>query len=249
MMQKCLTCGAVLNLQADGTYRCKSCGNRYTKEDLSLTKSKASTSIRTSAADGADVFERAENGIIEITWFDTKYRHSGSGFLLDKNGYAITNAHVVSHESGESCVQVNVKIAGENVNAKVLNLGDTNHGKGQGDDLALIKLDKVPPNAHPLKFANFNNVRNGQRIFVIGNSLGAGTCITAGIVSDRYRNVNGKMLMMTDCAINGGNSGGPVFNEDGDVIALVVSRMPNAEGMNYAIPSSTVCAYLSRFTK
>ena len=74
----------------------------------------------------------------------------------------------------------------------------------QGVDLALLKLSKMPFRAKVLEFEDFSNVRIGEPVFVIGNSLGYGTCITSGIVSDKERNVNGKMLLMTDCAVNGG---------------------------------------------
>ena len=118
------------------------------------------------------------------------------------------------------------------------------HDKSKGVDLAVIKLSRVPAGAKVVQFENCDNVRIGESVFVIGNSFGHGTCITAGTVSDRLRNVNGKMLMMTDCAINGGNSGGPIFNEKGLVIAAVVSGITSAEGMNFAIPSSTILRFL-----
>ena len=244
MLKKCIACGAFLSRKIDGVYYCDACGNEFTEDDLNPSVKSEQTG-RGGAPDGSDVFSSAVNGILEITWFDTQYRHSGSGFLIDKNGYAITNTHVVTHNDGPSCGEVNAKIAGVTVKAKVIHLGDNMHGRGKGDDLALIKLERVPEGAHPLAFEDFENVRIGQKLFVIGNSLGYGTCITSGIVSDKLRNVNGKMLMMTDCAINGGNSGGPVFNDAGRVVAVVVSGIDSAEGMNFAIPSATVKVYLN----
>lgn len=169
---------------------------------------------------------------------------SGSGFLISRDGYCITNAHVVTSEDGRSCGTVNVKMAGEKVSAKVLVLGDKNHGLGRGVDLALIKLDRVPRGAKPLEFEDFGNVRIGESVYVIGNSLGYGTCISSGIVSDKERNVSGKSLLMTDCAVNAGNSGGPIFNQKGRVIGAIVSGITSAEGMNFAIPSATIRAFL-----
>jgi S1-C subfamily serine protease len=69
--------------------------------------------------------------------------------------------------------------------------------------------------------------------------------MTSGIVSDKLRNVNGKNLLMTDCAVNGGNSGGPMFNSSGKVIAVIVSGITGAEGMNFAIPSDKVLNFIS----
>lgn len=79
---------------------------------------------------------------------------------------------------------------------------------------------------------------------MIGNSLGGGTCITSGIVSDRRRTLEGKARLMTDCAVNRGNSGGPVFNEAGEVVGTIVAVTTAAEGMNYAIPADVVLAYI-----
>ena len=96
---------------------------------------------------------------------------------------------------------------------------------------------------------DFSRVRIGESIYVVGNSLGHGTCITSGIVSDRKRMVDGQMLMMTDSAVNGGNSGGPVFNTAGNVIGLIVSGIDNAEGMNFAIPSDDVLDFVRQVTR
>ncbi len=199
---------------------------------------------KATADSGAMVFDSNIKGVLEIYWTDGPYKHSGSGFLVSADGYAITNAHVVTHESGASCGTVNVKICNQITTAQVVRLGDEAHGLGKGIDLALIKLASVPKNATVLKFGKLDDVRNGERVFVIGNSLGYGTCITSGIVSDRLRRVNGKMLMMTDCAINGGNSGGPIFNEKGQVIGAVVSGISSAEGMNFAIPSDDIKKFM-----
>ena len=193
---------------------------------------------------GVDVFDMNIKAVLEITWSDERCTHSGSGFLVSRDGYAITNTHVVTYENGRSCERVNVKICGQNVKADVIKLGDNLHGSGNGVDLALIKLNQVPQDAVTVTFENFNNVRNGERVFVIGNSLGYGTCITSGIVSDRSRTVDGERLLMTDCAVNGGNSGGPIFNEFGRVIGAIVSGIAGAEGMNFAIPADTVIGFM-----
>ena len=201
--------------------------------------------VETKSNQGVNVFDDNINGVLEITWHDDQYIHSGSGFLVSDKGYAITNTHVVTHEDGRTCGTVDVRICGENVRADVIKLGDNLHGHGTGVDLAIIKLNRVPKNAKVVEIEDFDNVRIGEQVFVIGNSLGLGTCITSGIVSDKLRNVNGKMLMMTDCAVNGGNSGGPIFNAQGKVIGAIVAGIDSAEGMNFAIPSSTVVDFMN----
>ena len=252
MTELCTKCGGELKTDGAGV-KCIFCGAKFAsaeelrpKRITQPTPQASPTAVPTNQKSdhGVDVFDTNINGVLEITWRDDQYKHSGSGFLISPDGYAITNTHVVTHENGKSCKQVSVHICGENTTADVIKLGDNNHGDGNGVDLALIKLTRVPHNATVVKFENFSNVKNGERVFVIGNSLGHGTCITSGIVSDKTRNVNGKMLLMTDCAINGGNSGGPIFNEKGLVIGAVVSGITSAEGMNFAIPASTVIQFI-----
>lgn len=237
-MANCKNCGATLK-PVPGGYKCTCCGSTFSESDFAPAagvRGVAATSVNS----GADIYEHNISGVLEIVWQDSRYRHSGSGFLISEDGYCITNTHVVTEESGRSVGQASVKIKGETHTAKVVVLGDDKHGSGRGVDLALIKLDRVPYGAKVMEFENFSNVRIGENVYVIGNSLGYGTCITSGIVSDKERNVNGQRLLMTDCAINGGNSGGPIFNGKGRVIGAVVSGITDAEGMNFAIPSSTI---------
>ena len=230
-----------------GGMKCRYCGHREQAAQAAPSYSgNAQRSVVEQRDHGVDVFESNVNGVLEIQWSDSRYTHSGSGLLITNDGYAITNAHVVTHSDGRSCGTVSVRISGETVTASVVKLGDSQHGSGSGVDLALIKLSRVPRGAKTLTFEDFSNVRIGERVFVIGNSLGHGTCITNGIVSDKTRNVNGKMLLMTDCAVNGGNSGGPIFNDKGLVIGVIVSGITDAEGMNFASPASTVQAFIGR---
>lgn len=241
-MIKCKVCGGSCTSVGGETYRCDCCGNVFSPSDL--PQKKTAVSARTDS--GADVYENNIGGVLEIRWSDTRYTHSGSGFLITENGYCITNTHVVTSEDGKSCGNVTVKLKGETLSANVVTLGDYHHGNGNGVDLALIKLSRVPHDAKVLTFESSDNVRNGEAVYVIGNSLGYGTCITSGIVSDKERNVNGKWLLMTDCAINGGNSGGPIFNDKGLVIGAIVSGITSAEGMNFAIPAHTVMEFIEK---
>ncbi len=240
-MVRCKVCGGDCK-ERRGEYVCSFCGATFTANEIA-----GKSAVSANEASGADVFEQNINGILEIRWQDSRYIHSGSGFLISSDGYCITNTHVVTQEDGRSVGTVSVKINGEDLKATVVALGDNQHGNGSGDDLALIKLSRVPVGAKVLEFEDFSNVRIGEKVFVVGNSLGYGTCITSGIVSDKERNVNGHMLLMTDCAVNGGNSGGPMFNEKGKVIGAIVSGIDKAEGMNFAIPSKTVLQFIRRY--
>lgn len=242
--KKCRTCGSNLLSVGNGAFRCLFCGNGYAESVSGSNVMERSEAVKLDH--GADVFENNIGGILEITWSDEQYLHSGSGFLITNNGYALTNTHVVTQEDGTSVGRVRVKMMDAETSATVVSLGDDFHGSGNGVDLALIRLDQIPRGAKVLSFADFESVRIGEKVFVIGNSLGYGTCITSGIVSDKLRNVDGHDLMMTDCAVNGGNSGGPIFNEKGLVIGVIVSGITGAEGMNFAIPANTAQAFCKR---
>ena len=251
---KCIYCGAEAVAISDTSFNCPYCGGNFETEKKVVEKKrepKRAPVVAPRANEGANVFEDNINCVLEITWNPTPFTQtSGSGLLVDIDGYALTNTHVVTDENGRPVKEVNVKIAGSDVKATVIRLGDEQGGRGKGVDLALIKLKKVPQKAKAVTFAEFEKVRIGEQVFVIGNSLGDGTCITAGIVSDKQRKIGGHTVLMTDCAINGGNSGGPIFNSLGEVIGVICSSRIQAdgsatEGMNYAVPINIASDFLN----
>ncbi len=240
MMVKCSVCGGEVDSIGNNKYRCRYCMHEFSESDF---KTETKLYVENRSKKGVNVFDKNINGVLEIVCKFPDAVSAGSGFLVDGSGYALTNTHVVTNNA-KPCNDIAVKIAGQNVRASIIALGDNNGGHGSGVDLALIKLSYVPDNATVIELDDFDKVRIGEQVFVIGNSLGYGTCMTSGIVSDKYRNVNGQKLLMTDCAVNPGNSGGPMFNENGLVIGVIVSSITGAEGMNFAIPSSTVVEFM-----
>lgn len=245
MAIKCKQCGGMCAPNGDGEYECEFCGATYTKEELVPPTATKSVPKAADADSGVSVFDKNINGILEISAAGVSSAWAGSGYVFSAKGFAITNAHVAADENGKPCEKMVVRLCGTDIPAKVVALADDKSGHGQGVDLAIIKLGFMPAGATPLAFESFSNVRNGEKVYVIGNSLGDGTCITSGIVSDRRRVLNGKELLMTDCAINGGNSGGPIFNEKGLVIGTICSSRLKADGsdtkgMNYAVPCDIV---------
>ncbi len=252
-MKKCKSCGGVLRELANGDYKCRCCGQEFSADEFAgdgsrQTSQRSATVSRVN--EGVNVFEKNQNGAMEITCNFITSASAGSGLLIDAEGYAVTNTHVVTGPDYSPCRHITVRIAGEQVKAEVVALGDKMGGNGRGVDLALLKLARVPAGAVVIELGNFDDVRIGEQVFVIGNSLGDGTCITSGIVSDKQRVLGGHTLMMTDCAINGGNSGGPIFNALGVAIGVIVSSRVQrdgsaTEGMNYAIPMNIVKDFIA----
>lgn len=158
----------------------------------------------------------------------------GSGFIISKDGFIVTNNHVID-DSEEIAISLN---DGSKYKAKVI-------GVDKKTDLALLKINPTKE----LKFVRFGDStksRIGDWIIVIGNPYGLGGSVSVGIISARSRDVtNGQSddFIQTDAAINKGNSGGPMFNLDGEVIgisAALFSPSGGNVGIGFATPSSTI---------
>ncbi len=250
---KCTRCGGEAVAIGGGQFRCRYCRNIQSGVEAAPVQKTQPTQAATVGVstvshkdEGADLYEKIIDGVLEIRCKFPKCLSSGSGLLIDRErGYALTNTHVVTNECKRP-TEISVNIAGETVSAEIVLLGDDRGGEGDGIDLALIKLSRVPARATAIKFGDYSGVRIGERVYVVGNSLGYGTCITSGIVSDKNRIVDGERHIMTDCAVNSGNSGGPLFNADAEAIGVIVSGILSAEGMNFAIPADMAIEFVRR---
>ncbi|MGH7047547.1 MAG: DegQ family serine endoprotease [Stellaceae bacterium] len=156
----------------------------------------------------------------------------GSGFIIDPKGYIVTNNHVIADAD-----QITV-ILHDNTNLKA-----TVVGRDSKTDIALLKVDA----GHPLTAAVWGDsdaARVGDWVLAIGNPFGLGGSVTAGILSARQRDINSGPyddFLQTDAPINRGNSGGPMFNMDGQVIGIntaIYSPSGGSIGIGFAIPSS-----------
>ena len=246
----CDNCGGELKLKSNEggvkVYNCVCCGSTKEVEDAPKV---AITPVNHTSS-GEDVFEANIASAVELYCdLGGGAVSSGSGYIISTNGKIITNAHVVSNPNNNYLPVNNimVRLMGKSYPATVVAMGDNKGGNGDGVDLAIVKINEMFLTTKPVKFADSMSVKNGMKVFAIGNSLGQGTCITTGIVSDKARVLHdGKTYIMTDCAINAGNSGGPLFNESGEVIGSVVAGITNAEGMNFAIPCGIVQNFIER---
>jgi serine protease Do len=174
-------------------------------------------------------FQNLPNGMMERHQIITG---EGSGFFISPDGYAVTNNHVVDHAKS---VQVTTD-DGATYTAKVI-------GTDPKTDLALIKVDGK--NDFPyVKFAE-HEPRVGDWVVAVGNPYGLGGTVTAGIVSARGRDIanNYDDYIQIDAPINKGNSGGPTFNVNGDVVGvntMIYSPSGGSVGIGFDIPASTV---------
>ncbi len=156
----------------------------------------------------------------------------GSGFIIDPDGYVVTNNHVIADAD---TVEV-VLFDDTTFEAEVI-------GTDPETDLALLKVEptfRLPSTT----WGDSNSVRVGDWVLAVGNPFGLGGSVTAGIVSARGRNINAGPyddFLQTDAAINRGNSGGPMFNLDGDVIGVntaIFSPSGGSIGIGFAVPSA-----------
>jgi serine protease Do len=159
-------------------------------------------------------------------------RGTGSGFIINKEGDIITNAHVVS---GADKVTVILK-DGRQIEGKVL-------GSDELTDIAVVQVK--PDNLPTVSIGSSANLQPGDWAIAIGNPLGLDNTVTAGIISAIGRN-SGQIgvdkrvsFIQTDAAINPGNSGGPLLNQNGEVIGVNTAIIQGAQGLGFAIPIET----------
>lgn len=165
----------------------------------------------------------------------------GSGFVIDgENGIIITNNHVIE-DADEITVNFN---DGTKLSAKLL-------GSDEKTDLAVLQVEPKST-LDSVKFGSSEVLRVGDWVMAIGNPFGLGGTVTAGIVSARNRDINSgpyDNFIQTDAAINRGNSGGPLFNMDGEVIGIntvIFSPSGGSIGIGFAIPAETATRVIAQ---
>jgi serine protease Do len=158
----------------------------------------------------------------------------GSGFIIDPSGLIVTNNHVVS---GALAVKVTLT-DGRTFDAKVL-------GADPITDVALIKVDSPDP-LPAVSFGSSKDIRVGDDVMAVGNPFGLSSTVTTGIISAKARDIGSGAydnFLQTDAAINKGNSGGPLFNDAGQVVGMntaIMSPTGGSVGIGFAVPSDLV---------
>ena len=212
-------------------------------------------SLESSASDFRELFERVDPSVVTLHTVERNVSPAsptglvtqpglGSGFLIDEEGHVMTAAHVVQTAD---LVEVEF-VDGNRVTAAVISSDPIK-------DVALLKLDKVPDEAKWVEIGDSDDVRIGDEVFVIGAPLGLSHTLTVGHISSRRTHDGGMMhgiqaeTFQTDAAINQGNSGGPLFNQRGEVIGIVShirTRSGGSVGLGFAVTINTAVDVLLR---
>jgi serine protease Do len=167
----------------------------------------------------------------------------GSGFVIDPSGIVITNNHVI----GDANDIVVIFTDGRKLKAKII-------GKDPKVDVAVLKVDSDKP-LKTVKFGDSDKMRVGDGVMAVGNPFGLGETVTAGIISARNRNIDSGPyddFLQTDASINKGNSGGPLFNLQGEVIGIntaILSPSGGSIGIGFATPSASVMPVIDQLEK
>jgi len=164
----------------------------------------------------------------------------GSGFVIDAEGLIVTNNHVIA-DADEITAVFN---DGSKLKAELI-------GKDSKTDLALLRVKPDKP-LKAVKFGNSDKLRLGEWVIAIGNPFSLGGSVTAGIVSARNRDINSgpyDNYIQTDAAINRGNSGGPLFNLNGEVVGVntaIISPSGGSIGIGFSVPANTATAVIDQ---
>ena len=190
----------------------------------------------------SEIFEKSEPGVVRVNVQRVNSVDGvggiGSGFVFDKKGHIITNAHVVN----DTTKVVVTFLDGRSYNAKII-------GVDEYTDIAVIKVNADLSLLQPVLLGDSSNLKVGEQIAAIGNPFGLSGSLTSGIVSQLGRLLPSDAgysipdVIQTDAAINPGNSGGPLLNMMGGVVGIntaIQSTTGEFTGVGFAIPSQTI---------
>ncbi len=173
----------------------------------------------------------------DIPQREFRQKSLGSGFIISKDGYILTNNHVV-----EKATEIRVRLLNkEQFEAKVI-------GRDPKTDIALIKI-KANHNLSAATLGDSDALRVGDWVIAIGNPFGLGHTVTVGIISAKERIIGAgpyDNFLQTDAAINPGNSGGPLVNLEGKVVGINTAIVAQAQGIGFAIPINMAKYILSQ---
>jgi S1-C subfamily serine protease len=199
-----------------------------------------------SATDVSALYERVSPGVVSVDVTTAQGGGTGSGFVLDRDGYILTNDHVVD---GAQTVRVHFADASASgVSARVV-------GTDPSTDLALLKIDAGDRKLTPLALGSSNGLKVGQPAIAIGSPFRLEGTLTTGVISALGRSIQAPNnfsidnVVQTDAAINPGNSGGPLLDASGKVVGInaqIATSTQSNSGVGFAIPIDTAKQVLSQ---
>ncbi|MBP7552913.1 MAG: trypsin-like peptidase domain-containing protein [Spirochaetes bacterium] len=224
------------------------------------TKSENSDVLDADEVKTIDIYQKLGPSVVNITYYKTEYINyffevypersegQGSGAIIDKEGYVVTNYHVVGNAD-----RVTVALSqNEDVyEADIIGVDPEN-------DLAVIKIKNPPKNLIPIPLGSSKNLLVGQKVYAIGNPFGLDRTLTSGIISAVGRPIktkDGNVIegaIQTDASINPGNSGGPLIDSKGSMIGIntmIISPTGGSIGLGFAIPVDTAKDIISDLIK
>lgn len=178
------------------------------------------------------VTEQAKPAVVIIISADETNHSLGSGFIVNPEGYVITNAHVV-----EDYEEISIKLYdGRILDTSLIYI----------DHLSDLALLNIPASNLPtLRFGSSETVKDGEAVIAIGSPMGFDFTVSSGIISSPDRVIDDLTYLQTDVAINPGNSGGPLINQYGEVLGINTFLIEGAQGIGFAIPSDRAIAVLN----
>jgi putative serine protease PepD len=226
-------------------------GRSSTPAKTSTAVAASSTGTRREAANTAlsatQIYKQASTGVVSIKAVSSQGSDSGTGIVLNDKGLILTNDHVIS-----GARSLAVAANGSTSTSRAATLV----GEEANSDLALIKVDPAGLGLKPLTLASASSLQVGDAVYAIGNPYGLDETLTRGIVSALGRSISApdgakiSGAIQTDAALNPGNSGGPLLNDQGEVIGVnsqiaseassVSGSQPGSTGVGFAISSNTV---------
>jgi putative serine protease PepD len=203
--------------------------------------------VASTALTGTQIYERDSAGVVAIKAVTPEGSDTGTGIVLNDQGLILTNDHVIADASS-----IAVSPGGSSSTTRTATLV----GEEANSDLALIRVDPTGLGLRPLNLASPSSVQVGDAVYAIGNPYGLDETLTRGIVSALGREISAPdgakitAVIQTDAALNPGNSGGPLLNEEGEVIgvnsqiasdaARTADSQPGSTGVGFAISDDTV---------
>ena len=255
-MEIALICSLFGGVVGSGaTYAISGKNNSSEKSSSKVLADPASFATDNTALSAVDIYKKVAPAVVMVStktvqsvngWFQQETEGMGSGFIINEEGYILTNYHVI-----DGAKEVTVTLSdGREVTASVVNYDSDK-------DIAMIKINEEVKVPGVVELGNSDALQPGEEVVAIGNPLSKelSSTLTKGIISALNRNVETQSgvstnLIQTDTAINAGNSGGPLINTKGQVIGInTLKASDGAEGIGFAIPINDVKEKIDSLSK